>query len=147
MTNEADEKEKEEPARPSGRVHVTLRLLGRDLDPDKVTTSLGLRPSRAFRRGDSVTTGKGERNRAHGAWMLSTEGAVHSDDLVEHCEYLRGLVLPVRERLSEYLSRDDMRVAVALWWEPSDGPVGFTLPAGLLAELASMSDEFDFYFA
>lgn len=145
MTNETEEEEG--PARPSGMVQVLLRLIGHDLDPDEVTKSLGLKPSRAFRRGDSSTAGKRERKRAYGAWMLSTEGAVHSEDLVEHCEYLRDLVLPVRERLSTYLSREDVDVAVAFWWQPSDGPVGFTLPAGLLHELADICDEFDFYFA
>jgi hypothetical protein len=67
MTNETDEEE--EPARPSGRVQVLLRLTGRDLDPKDVTARLRLNPSRAFRRGDLVTT-SGERNRAYGAWML-----------------------------------------------------------------------------
>jgi hypothetical protein len=145
MTNETDEDE--ELARPSGRVHVFLRLIGRDLDPEEVTTALGLQASTAFRRGDSFVAGKRERKRAYGAWTLSTEGAVHSEDLEAHCVYLRDLVLPVRERLSAYLSSDDVDVDVAFWWEPSDGPVGFTLPSGLLRELGSVCDRFDFYFA
>jgi hypothetical protein len=57
------------------------------------------------------------------------------------------LVVPLRDRLSTYLSREDVDVAVAFWWEPSDGPVGFTMPAELLRALAGICDEFDFYFA
>lgn len=144
---EEDTETKDEPERPRGQVHVFLRILGRDLDPGEITRILESTPSEAFRRGDPFTAGDRTMSRAYGVWTMSTKGRIESEDLIEHCRYLLAWASPIRERIAEYLCRTDVRVAVAYWWQPSDGPVGFTLPAELMRDLAGVCDEFDFYFA
>jgi len=146
MSGESEEPE-EQKERPLGKVDVILRILGQDLVPEEVTTLLGLTPSQAFKRGDPFTAGGRSVPRAFGVWTLSTHGRVQSEDLTEHCRYLLNWVSPIRDRLKVYLARPDVSVAVAFWWEPTDGPAGFTLPSDVVQELTRICGEFEFYFA
>jgi hypothetical protein len=126
---------------------MAFRLKGRDLDPQEMSDGLRLIPTRAFRRGDPFRAGKVEHARAYGMWMLSTEEVVHSDDLMEHHRRLLEWLGPVRPQIQRYRSREGIEASIAFWWEPTDGPVGFTFPAVELRALTDLCDEFDFYFA
>ena len=130
----------------SKRVYMMLRLTSDDLDPEEVTTSLALAPTRAFRRGDPFQAGGRTHPRAYGAWMLSTESAEASEELIDHCRRLLTWIEPARLQLEAYLGSVGVRVTVAVWWQPTDGPIGFTLPSEEVRLLAGICHEFDFYF-
>src|SRR5438046_9667433 len=52
--------------------HVTLAVLGDDLDPDEISTLLRCKPTSAHRRGDP--TPRSGRSYAKGAWLVSMRG-------------------------------------------------------------------------
>ena len=127
-------------------VYVMLSITGRDLNPEDVSAALLLTPTRAFRRGDTFQAGGRPHPRAYGAWTLSTEEAVASEELLDHVQRLLSWILPIREQLKSFLAHAGVRTAVAFWWEPTDGPVGFSFPSAEVKVLAELCDEFDFYF-
>jgi hypothetical protein len=118
----------------------------RDLDPDEITETLHLIPTRAFRRGDMFRAGETNHARAYGMWMLSTEQADRSEELMDHCKRLLEWIAPVRSQIQDY-RRKGVTTTIAFWWEPTDGPVGFTFPSADIRALADLCDDFDFYFA
>ncbi len=66
---------------------ITLRIIGKDLDPGSVTELLGISPSQSFRRGDPrepAAQARGLSTRRHGAWLLTRDTAVHGevDDVI-----------------------------------------------------------------
>jgi len=136
----------DEADRPS-QVRVMLRINGTDLDPDEVSQCLGLRPTKSFRRGDSFRAGGRMLRRAYGSWSLSTEGTACSDDLSEHSSRLLEWLAPAKAGLETYLEQNNIGVAIAFWWAPSHGPVGFTLTAPIFRQLGEMCKEFEFFFA
>ncbi|HEV7759957.1 MAG TPA: DUF4279 domain-containing protein, partial [Acidimicrobiales bacterium] len=54
----------------TSRTYATFRMFKDDLDPDAVTTELGITPTRSFRRGDRRPTAPTLYPR--GGWLLST---------------------------------------------------------------------------
>ena len=57
---------------------MSLRIEGPDLDPDELTTRLGVEPTDAHRRGEIVRQGAHERRASSGHWGFSL-GMTHSD--------------------------------------------------------------------
>jgi hypothetical protein len=60
------------------RAFFLLELFGDDLDPDHVTRTLGIEPTRRFRKGDSSP--KGSQFERTGGWILESEAQDLSDD-------------------------------------------------------------------
>lgn len=131
----------------SGKVYVMFRVKGDDIDPGEVAELLRLEPTRSFRKGELFRARDRMHPRAYGMWMLSTEKAVTSEELVDHCNYLLERLRPVRAEIDRVRARVGVEVTVAFWWEPTDGPTGFTFPSRDLRELSEMCNNFDFYFA
>jgi len=130
----------------SKKVGIALEILGRDLNPDEATAALHLSPTRAFRKGDICIVEGSSRPCEHGSWMLSTQDTVDSEDLLDHSRQLLAWVLPVQDHLKSLLAHGERRATVVFWWEPTDGPVGFTFPSAELRTLAELCNTFDFYF-
>lgn len=69
--------------------YASFCLYGDDLDPGEVSVVLGLRPTRANRKGD-VPKVKGPPSAPYrvGSWILCTEASVISRDLRRHIDWL-----------------------------------------------------------
>jgi hypothetical protein len=129
------------PAKPC----VKLTVRGKSLDPAEVTLALKLKPTRAFKRGDDFKAGNRVCKRAYGAWTLTTEGAVESENITAHCEKLFEWLNPVRSALDAILSRKGLNTAVVFWWPRDDRPVGFTLHRALVDQLTRICNDLEFF--
>lgn len=127
------------------RCFMMLVLKADDLDPEQISSVLNTRSTRAFRRGDLFAADMKSR-RSFGMWQLSTAGTVASEEILDHCRCLVGWITPLEAQLKEYRASTNVRVSIAFWWEPLDGPLGFTFPAQEMKWLAEVCNEFDFYF-
>jgi hypothetical protein len=68
---------------------ASLRLFGDELQPDQVTSLLGVGPTDSAPKGLVVVSSTGKERRAPtGRWVLSSEGQVASRDLQQHIEWL-----------------------------------------------------------
>lgn len=52
------------------RVKVSLRMFGDELDPDEITDHLGCEPTVAYRKGQTIPTGRYQRRASTGSWLL-----------------------------------------------------------------------------
>ena len=78
------------------RAFATLRMMGRDLDPGRISRSLEIAPSRAHQRGE-IHGVHGQPWQA-GLWSLSTEGRPIPTDLEPHVAWLLDQIEPVGQK-------------------------------------------------
>jgi hypothetical protein len=71
---------------PPWRVHASLRLFHEDLDPEELTETFGIRPTRSHRKGDCRIDKRGRRFSPFrkGSWRLDSETHVQAKDIDSH---------------------------------------------------------------
>ncbi|MFT3768114.1 MAG: DUF4279 domain-containing protein [Minicystis sp.] len=121
------------------RVGVVLRA--DQLDPSEVSQALGIEATRAFSKGE-LSAGK-RAPRPWGLWTLEVEDA----DVERAARRLLSLLADKRGPLDQVARRFHATVSVSIWWEPDGGQGGYTLSSATLAELATLGERIDFYFA
>jgi hypothetical protein len=119
------------------RTFATLRIWGKLLNPDDVTTRLRINPSEKHAFGDR----RGNKGTwTQGYWGITSEGTVVSTDLAMHIAWLLDRIEPVRENFSA-LRTDAVHADVFCFWESSTGNGGPRFPPHLLRRLADLSLE------
>ncbi len=98
---------------PEDRKHVSFRLMGRRLDPDRLTELTGLRPRHAHRYGQlnlSRTTGILYSPYAGGLWSVSTDGIVDevTATLEDHLLWLLDRLEPHAHEIRDLALADDL---------------------------------------
>ncbi len=136
-------------------VHISFGIKGDHFNPSDITDSLGLDPSRSWKKGDKYqsryrnkdgTFGMREAFRPWSIWELSSEKNVDSDLIELHSKYLLKQLKLKKSLISDLLKDTSLRVFISVWWEPEGGQGGFTLPSIFLNELSCFCNEIDFYF-
>src|SRR6185437_6299086 len=91
------------------RAFATLRLSGDQLDPGQVSGVLGVRPSKAWRKGARYHAGQrtGWLVGHTGVWFLATDDCVASSRLDDHLRYLAAL-LSREAQLREVIARNHL---------------------------------------
>jgi hypothetical protein len=66
---------------PVDRCEVSLRICGDDLDPDEITSLMGVMPTRSHRRGEAIVSSNGKHSRIckRGIWSIKYEPIADSD--------------------------------------------------------------------
>lgn len=121
------------------RVSASLVLSGKNLDPQEVTTKLGIMPSESFSRGDYRTdTEKWSR----GFWKLSSE-KIGEEEMRAHIEWLVDQLFPIKHQLQEQLKDPTIRAWISCYWLlPTDHEV-ISLSSSLLAKIAEIGLDID----
>jgi hypothetical protein len=118
---------------------VTLAVYGKTLDPAKITTMLGVPPTRSFKRGHRIMANS--RPMQHGAWFLEVRG--EAPDGPE--EHLRRLIqkLPKSTNIWKELN-SKYTVQLRLGLHMSGWNKGFGFTPHLLVQIAKMRVEMQF---
>ena len=125
------------------RVRISLRFRGDDLDPNELSALLKCQPTKAYRKGDILSSKRSHRFAHTGFWML--EGAKEeTGDLETKITRLLNRVevpLPVWEKLADF--RGDIFCGLFL----NDWNRGLSLSPNLRQRLAerNLSIDFDIY--
>jgi hypothetical protein len=79
------------------KAYAILRFAGDELEPSEMSDILGVRATRAYRKGEKYFAGAraGMINGRTGIWLFSTEEVVNSSDLGRHISYLLKLIFAV----------------------------------------------------
>jgi hypothetical protein len=127
------------------RTYATFRLYHADLDPEDVSTQLGLVPSATQRRGAPVPSSRG-RLAPIGGWFLSTKGVIDSRDVRRHVDWLLERLAPRAATLVRY-RESGYRADIFCSWYSAQGHGGPALSPPQLALLAKLELEigFDIY--
>lgn len=98
------------------RTWATLRLSGSNLDPEEITSRLGITPSDSLHAGDQH--GKhGEFAYKRGHWSITSQKALTSRDLEEHIDWVLDQLRPAAEELKALLARGDIEGDMVCFWE------------------------------
>lgn len=100
------------------------------IDPDEITTLLGITPTRQRR----VVSANGECNAGH--WELSSELVVRSDTLAPHLVWLLDQIEPHATELRRYLEGRDVLADIFCVWSIV-GNQGLVLSPELLSRLTA----------
>jgi hypothetical protein len=122
-------------------IFATFILRGNGLDPYDVSSSLGIIPSKSFKRGDWRTeTEKWTRN----LWSLTSQNVVQSDNLSVHIEWLLDQLEPVNNKLIEILERNGIESEISCFWIFPTEHEEFELSSQLMKRIASLGVKLSF---
>lgn len=122
--------------------HASLGVGGTKLDPDIITSLLGVQPHRKFRAGDRYAGRDIDGNhviytRALGVWGIDSVRLVSSPDPADHVRAVVEVIHPVRGRWLDILSKG---YEGNLWiiHARDEGESGYALDAGLIRQIADI---------
>ncbi len=120
---------------------ATFILRGKGLNPQEVTDSLGVNPSKSFKRGDWRTeTERWTRN----FWSLTSQDKIQSDDLSTHIEWLLNQFEQVNNKLIEILKRDGVESEISCFWIFPTEHEELEISSELLSRIASLGVNLNF---
>ena len=124
--------------------HAWLRVMSETVDPDEVTSILGVAPSKVQRRGDSKKGKPGFW--AKGGWFLSTEGVVSSKDARHHLDWILERLGGKRDAFMRLHERGYL-IDLCVRWDSLSGHGGPTISPNQMKVLAELEIElwFDVY--
>ena len=125
------------------------------LDPEGLTSNLGITPSRAYAKGEkyqgrvlNVNTGEVENTwneRWTGIWAISTKGLVASKKVEDHVQYLLNILESKKETITRYLAdSDNYQISFYIWWEPFSGYGSYQITQVILKRMSNLCHYVDF---
>jgi hypothetical protein len=116
-------------------IYATLILRGKGLNPQEVTDSLGLSPSRSFKRGDW----RNEIDRwKDNFWSLSSQNKVQSNNLTIHLDWLMNQFEPVKLRFLEILNGENIEAEISCFWILPTDHENLVLSAELIEKITDL---------
>lgn len=125
--------------------HAWLRIMHETVDTDEVTAILGVRPTKAQRRGDPKK-GKPDQFYSKGGWFLSTEGILKSKDARHHLDWIIERIAGKKQAFIQLHQRGYL-VDLCVRWDSLSGHGGPTVSPSQMKALAELEIElwFDVY--
>ncbi len=122
------------------RKHASVRVIGANLDPDKVTRVTALTPDEAHRRGDPKRRGDPWRE---GLWSMCSapplaEGGNHLED---HLRWLLDRLEPHASALRSMCAEDGLRVDFWCFYSMGQANSSFGVSPATLAGIARLGAE------
>ncbi len=125
--------------------HAWLRVMHETVDPDEITATIGVPPSKVQRRGDPK---KGKTNEflSKGGWFLSTEGILGSKDARHHLDWIIERIAGKKMVFAQFRERGYL-VDICVRWDSLSGHGGPTLSPIQMKALSDLEIElwFDIY--
>lgn len=124
--------------------YATLCIYPGDLDPDAISSRLGIQPSDHQRRGEIVTRAdRPTRVATINGWFLSTRNQVDSRDSRRHIDWLLDRLTAKAEAIRS-LQEQGCRTEMTCYWLSRDGHGGPTIPPSQMRRLAALDLELSF---
>jgi hypothetical protein len=116
---------------------ASFNIVSKTITPEDVSNFLGVKPSRM-----SIKSEKTKKN----GWFIESENNVKSKKFSDHLDYVLDIILPVNEKLQQFIRKHDLDVYMTCsWWgEMHCGP---RLTPEQLRKLSELNIELQFYFA
>jgi hypothetical protein len=137
------------------RAFATLRFAGDALDPDEISRVINVKPTRAYRKGETYRSGPhgpAVTGRT-GMWYFSTRRKIPSKDLADHLNALERLVAPFGDQdlrlkeLRDIMERRNLQAHVTFFWRGPPGTQHPFVPAEAIAALRRLPADIEPDFA
>ena len=129
------------------RTYATLCILGDDLNPDEISATLAIAPTRSHVKGQPTISRRGVTSTPIiGGWFLSSDGEVTSKDSRHHIDWILAELVG-REAALARLRAHGHRTEISCYWTSAEGHGGPTLSHPVMKRLGELEIEiwFDFY--
>ncbi len=136
--------------------HVSYVLSDKDLDPDKTTAHLGIRPTFACRKGEPFTRPYTFRRKDvnppasyTGWWELCSIPHIESNEVIDHLNWLFDILDPIELKLNslaQVFSNKDYRVLQISSVLPRGSMQGLSLSSSQLGRLSILCDRVDTWY-
>lgn len=138
-------------------VFVDFRICADSLNPEEVSTNLGITPSRAFAKGEkylgktrnpeSKEISEVWRERPRGIWAIDSKKLSIEEKVEDHIKYLLEILEPLKKQLKLYLDqRDIYTISFYIWWEPQGGYGSFEVSSEIIRRMSSLCHYIEFAF-
>jgi hypothetical protein len=112
---------------------VTLRIASESCDPGEITTTMGCKPTRSFRKGERMSSHDLESAvRTENLWFL--EGTDTSNSIKEQLEQWGRFIVAHREQLSEISKSSELELFCK--FVHKDGQGSLLLPATFISTIS-----------
>ena len=120
--------------------------MSENLDPDEITSFLGIEPTKEQRWGESISSCSEKKHKKSG-WFLSTKGILYSLDSRVHLDWILDRVADKKNEFSELIKREYL-IDVCVRWDSRSGHGGPTLSPKHLSGFGELGVKvwFDVYF-
>lgn len=125
------------------KAHASIRVMGQELDPERLTQLARVAPTVCHRTGERETIIRAdgtERFRAHrtGLWGLRSKFNVSSDDLETHITWLLDQLKPFSDDLRTYLSRPGITAEMFCYRSSYRWPLVLAFDVNVLEGMATL---------
>jgi hypothetical protein len=130
---------------------ATLRFSGDRLDPNRISSILQVRPSKAYHKGERYFAGPraGHLVGRTGIWLLATDDVVKHANLDRHLEYLISLIFGGPDdkdrlhELHELMTNDGITADVSCFWHGNSGEKPPSIPDWVTVALRDLPAEIE----
>jgi Domain of unknown function (DUF4279) len=129
------------------KTYAGLRIYHDDLDPERISSLMGIAPCQTQVRGQVQTTSIGkEFIPPIGGWFLSTEGITASRDVRRHVAWILDR-LAGKDEILRSLQTEGCRIDMFCYWLSADGHGGPIVSPAIMRRLGELELEvgFDIY--
>ena len=120
---------------------VSFGFRADELDTSEITATMGIIPSRGFRRGDPFISRGVEHKKLWGIWVLDTH--ISSNSVDRHLEELLHVLDPRKEAIRAINSRHGFQSLLKIFWLQTDITIGLSIKGRLLSQAAAYADIVD----
>ncbi len=129
------------------KTNVTFRIIGDDLNPDEITKSLDIQPTRSYYKGENYKIPNvGIRQRPIGHWSVNSDKIIQSTSTEKHAKCLLNILEQKSERVLKFVSKSHLRISIVFWWEGIACHGGFSLSNETLGRLCRFCNDIDYHF-
>jgi len=116
--------------------YASFILRSKTLNPQEITSYLGIMPSKSFKRGDIR---RDEKKWTHGYWALESSKSVQSIDLILHIEWLTDQLELVKPKLVDLLNDKSIEAKISCFWIMPTGHEDLILSPKLLQKISGLN--------
>jgi hypothetical protein len=115
--------------------NVGIVFRGTELDPQKISTLLGLDPESSFKKGSQRNDGK---KWPHGFWMFSSSGRVQSSEFMTHLLWLVEQIEPAKTKIIKLLKEENIDGEINCFWIMPSSQETLVFDPDLLKRIAEL---------
>jgi hypothetical protein len=129
-------------------VEVTLGIVGPNVDPDIITKLFGLKPTTAWKSGETYKSKTGRSLvRSVGKWSVESSQLVKSTSVENNALALLQFLESQKEAIQNFSRDMEHRIVISFKWEATDNNYGgFSMTSETMRRLSDLCDDIHFYF-
>jgi hypothetical protein len=121
------------------KTRAMMRICNDDLDPERITCVLGIKPSGTQVKGRPHTRRSGVTSTPTiGGWFLSSEGVINSRDVRRHVDWILGVLAGKEEALRRLQQEEGTWMDIFCYWLSAEGHGGPSLSPAIMRRLGQL---------